>query len=815
VKIILKYKADIESGGDDNPKGYTPLFMAAATGHVDVLSYLVENGADVKSRLIDNLTPLMLAILNSQVNTAVFLIEHGAKLDIRDRRRGYTAAHYAAFHYSDSCDVLSCLIKNGADVNARASDNSLTPVMLAITNGYLNAAVFLIKYVADVNVEGSDGKTALHYAVQHYDSSHHSEWCEVFSCLIKNGADINACAKGNNTPLMSASSQGNLNAAMFLIKHGADVNVQDRDGKTALHYAVPHRGSSHHFTSCEVFSCLVENGANVNSSANDSCTPLMLAISNGHLNGAIFLTEHGTDVNVQDRGGKTALHYAVQRYNSSHHSEWCEVLSCLVENGADVNARENNDNTPLMIASFCGHVNVVTFLIQHGADLDFQNNRGSTALHFAVTHSFSEIVHILLDHGASHLYNNRQLTPLLCAINNRLTAIVEELIRRPEFTKEQRIEALELLGASLGASVYDANYERAFQYMKRGMEERFQDPCHPLMKQTVEHVEPHQDRRESQTLEELAQIEGDVDAICMEGLFIKERILGSESYQFLNLIRSLATRYERSRKFDACLRLHRYAREINQRHDNHSALITDIQNLKFLLYNMIRNNFSLRQNVVLEVLQETVHELAKGHDAVSVEKLDYLVDYTVQLLQIFASDELFEEDKNPCILATLKTLVGTNLQNSHGSTLLHLAADGQHRMEFFLLTGKNPSPLFAFPCAKTVKLLLQMGFNINAVNRNGDTPLHRAVTFKPSRIKRIHLLTDTLEVLLDEGAHHDFVNNDGKTAMDMAQTVEACRVLSERKTLELKCIATKAMKKFGLPYLGVVPKMVAKYISMH
>jgi len=249
----------------------------------------------------------------------------------------------------------------------------------------------------------------------------------------------------NNTSLMSAISHGNPNAVMFLIKHGADVNVQDRDGKTALHYAVPHLGSSHHFTSCKVFSCLVENGANVNSCANDSCTPLMLAISNGHLNGAIFLTEHGTDVNVQDRDGKTALHFAVQRYHSSHHSEWCEVLSCLVENGADINACENNGNTPLMIASFCGHVNVVTFLIQHGADLGFQNNRGSTALHFAVTHSFSEIVHILLDHGASHLYNNQQLTPLLCAINDRLTAIVEELIRRPEFTKEQRIEALELL----------------------------------------------------------------------------------------------------------------------------------------------------------------------------------------------------------------------------------------------------------------------------------------------------------------------------------------------------------------------------------
>jgi len=51
--------------------------------------------------------------------------------------------------------------------------------------------------------------------------------------------------------------------------------------------------------------------------------------------------------------------------------------------------------------------------------------------------------------------------------------------------------------------------------MKRGMEERFQDPCHPLLKKAVERVQSHYDQKESQTLEELAQIEGDFDAIVL------------------------------------------------------------------------------------------------------------------------------------------------------------------------------------------------------------------------------------------------------------------------------------------------------------
>ena len=79
----------------------------------------------------------------------------------------------------------------------------------------------------------------------------------------------------------------------------------------------------------------------------------------------------------------------------------------------------------------------------------------------------------------------------------------------------------------------------------------------------------------------------------------------------------------------------------------------------------------------------------------------------------------------------------------------------------------------------------------------------------------MNALTDILEILLDKGVHHDFVNNDGKTAMDMAATDDARRILSKRKTLELKCIAARAVKKTGLPYLGVVPKTLEKYISMH
>ena len=50
------------------------------------------------------------------------------------------------------------------------------------------------------------------------------------------------------------------------------------------------------------------------------------------------------------------------------------------------------------------------------------------------------------------------------------------------------------------------------------MLERFADPTHPLLKRQMEPVEAYQNRKESQTLEELAQVEDDKDAIIMESL---------------------------------------------------------------------------------------------------------------------------------------------------------------------------------------------------------------------------------------------------------------------------------------------------------
>ena len=300
------------------------------------------------------------------------------------------------------------------------------------------------------------------------------------------------------TPLIIAAHNGHLNSVKILLSYKADIEA---------------RGT-----------------LKMEDQVSEACTPLWAAASAGHLDVVKLLLEQNADVDSKTSTGSTPLRAAA-------HDGLLDVVRCLVESGAQVNVRLRHDkSTPLMVACYWGHLSVATYLINKGAIMDLQDKDGRTALNDTVLRGHLEIVSQLLVLRASQLPNNQGLTPLLQACDLRSIEIVEYLINRPECTKEQRIDALELLGATI-ANDKSRDIKKAFSYMKRGMEMRYEDPVHPLLKKKMEPVEAYQNRKESQTLEELALLEGDDHTIGMEGLIIRERILGPDNPAVLYNIR--------------------------------------------------------------------------------------------------------------------------------------------------------------------------------------------------------------------------------------------------------------------------------------
>ena len=793
VKILLKYKADVEVREKyqrDNWSSITraSLFWAADFGYIDILRCLIENGVDINSFSADNCncTPLMKAVENGDKDVVTFLIDHGANVTIKDKC-GYTALHRACIIYHDcSPEVLSCLIENGADVNL-STDKNRTPLMTACEYGHVNTVTILIEHGANVNLQDRDGLTAVHYAVRG------SQACEILSCLMENGADVDAKTFDDCTPLMIAAERGDTKVATFLIEHGANVDLPDKIGATALCYALKCPGNL-----CEVGSCLIENGADINACINyNCCTPLMMACEktvNDQLNALTFLIEHGAIVNLQDIHGSTALHYVVQE-NSGFHEPY-EVLDYLIQNGADINAQSNHGRTPLMRAIDLSEEDTASFLIKQGANLDLQDKNGDTAFHYAVHSDSPEITDSILTLGASCMCNNRGLTPLLVASSIGKSEVVVDFIKRPEVTKEQRIEALELLGASVITSSSDFQLEMGFKYIKRGMEERFANPSQPLVKPSMEPVEAYQKRKESQTLEELALIEDDFDALLMESLNIRERILGKENAELLYQIRDVASFYLMNDDLSTCIRLRRHAIKIAQ-----SSNVSSACDLCFISDNLFERNRHPQQKEVIELLEQTVLEYKKqntGKIRRNTYDLEDLFLCLKNLISIISINGFCGESNTSHASILLRELCRQDPRDRFGHTLLHFV------VWYHIIDN-------SFPLLDVLKLLLNVGFDVNAVNGNGDTPLHSAVT----KQNKFCLLTGVMETLFNGGAHHDFVNNDGKTPMDMAKTDVAAMILSEKRKLELKCISARAVKKFGIPYLGVVPKTLEKYVSMH
>ena len=257
----------IEIGADENKcaKIKSSLLMIACKySCLNAVHFLIECGANMAFKDSDGYTALHHACNSHYVkcliqsgadvnllNAVTFLTEHGANMALKDSD-GYIALHHASnSHYSH--EILKCLIQSGADVNACTKTKS-TPLMMACKCGLLNAVTFLTEHGANMALKDSDGYTALHHTCNSH--SHHS--ITLLSYLIENGADINDCTNDDYTPLMVAAQKGDINAVTSLVECGANVHHRDRDGRTALHFAIYYISPA---SIVEVSSSLIKYGA--------------------------------------------------------------------------------------------------------------------------------------------------------------------------------------------------------------------------------------------------------------------------------------------------------------------------------------------------------------------------------------------------------------------------------------------------------------------------------------------------------------------------------------------------------------------------
>ncbi|GLD97358.1 hypothetical protein PINS_up006042 [Pythium insidiosum] len=151
-------------------------------------------------------------------------------------------------------------------------------------------------------------------------------------------------------------------------------------------------------------------------------TALHRAISRGHSDVVQLLIDEGADLNARDDMGETPLHQALTK-------GYVDIVLALIRAGVNVKDSSKWGWIPLHTAALKGHVSVVSALIDAGADVAVRAHGGSTALHEACSYGHDDIVELLIDSGADvNASNHSGDTPLHIAARNNRGSIVTVLL---------------------------------------------------------------------------------------------------------------------------------------------------------------------------------------------------------------------------------------------------------------------------------------------------------------------------------------------------------------------------------------------------
>jgi ankyrin repeat protein len=293
------------------------------------------------------------------------------------------------------------LISKGSDVNEVDNYFRESPLYHAmILNGDGNVDIIrLLLEAPGINmnrIQGGDKTYLMHLAKMSQDSHSQDNTKQVIQLFIEKGADVNMVDSEGKTALIIAIKIYRPQNAIAFIESGADIHVTDNNGKNALWYAMLQDFRWNRRDSTRVVEMLIEKGADTNIVDSDGTTMLMLTLNEPHII-RILLDTNTMDVNRTNHQGKTALMFAME-YTGSYIDQ---SVIYLIDAGADVNTIVGQGRNVFMTAlTKSPQEYFLRQLISRGADLDRVDDEGRTVLMLACMYcSDPEIINMLLERG--------------------------------------------------------------------------------------------------------------------------------------------------------------------------------------------------------------------------------------------------------------------------------------------------------------------------------------------------------------------------------------------------------------------------------
>ncbi|WP_371253877.1 ankyrin repeat domain-containing protein [Orientia tsutsugamushi] len=364
------------------------LYHSVADGDIKNVENLLaqDNASNIINALYDGSefehgSALHKAISRRDINMATLLLNNGANVNIQNKY-GKTPLH-SAILFNSHIDMLRLLLNNGADVNLPdMHDTSPLHYIIKVSSCSINRIQLLLDNGGNINLQDNNGETILHTSASYNRR-------DIVEFLLNNNADVNIKNKGDKTPVHLAAQSSNQCILQLLLDRYPDmVNLQDNDGNTALHLVVK--------SYLEILSggphILLEFRENIDDRNKRLIDTLDVLDT---------LLNMGSDLNIKDNDGQTALHLAVLGYSTLNEAYYLRNA----DDNLDISCRSID-----LIKSLCKNNNV-NFILK--------NNDGYTVLDLAlaIEHDQHKI--------AEHLQEKRLLwrKEQIDAVNKSLTII--------------------------------------------------------------------------------------------------------------------------------------------------------------------------------------------------------------------------------------------------------------------------------------------------------------------------------------------------------------------------------------------------------
>jgi ankyrin repeat protein len=255
------------ANANDSLNSYSALMAATLNGTVEQMKILIDHGANVNYQMSGGITALWLAV--PDWDKTILLLDHGADAQHKVENYGILVKVAAI---PGSIKIIRLLIDKGADPKKMADDNYL--LYCASSSGDTSIIGLFIRYGLNPNDTLSFGDYPIIAAINYRQF-------DAVKMLVEHGANVNAQPNSFSfldiSPLMFAALSNDKKSFYYLLEHGADTNLKNKKGYTALMMLQQCDNDDPEMTLA-----LIKHGANVSKKAIDGTDALYYAKRKGN-----------------------------------------------------------------------------------------------------------------------------------------------------------------------------------------------------------------------------------------------------------------------------------------------------------------------------------------------------------------------------------------------------------------------------------------------------------------------------------------------------------------------------------------------------